>query len=299
MTMDPTDVRTHFAFGRNWASYANLIGEAEITEAVKSLRRLSGADLTGRSFLDIGCGSGLHSLAAIRLGASRVVALDIDDDSVATTTAVLGRFAAGAAYSVERRSVFDVTPEALGDFDVVYSWGVLHHTGDMKSALERAAAMVAGDGMLLLALYRRTYLCPLWTLEKKWYASASARAQKRAQRLFISWFKVLASLVAMRGRLAGARRQSDATEGAGPTFADYVKRYGVRGMDFHHDVHDWLGGYPYESALPDEVDALMRKCGLRSEAVFLCRKGRARSHGLLGSGCDEYRYVRDSQARTG
>ncbi|MCC7043180.1 MAG: class I SAM-dependent methyltransferase [Acidobacteria bacterium] len=276
MTEDLKAAETHFAFGRNWASYSSLIGEAEVDDAAAALSRLLGhADLTGRTFLDIGCGSGLHSLAALRLGASRVLAVDIDADSVATTRNVLSRFAPEASCQVERRSVFDLDPAPHGHFDVVYSWGVLHHTGEMAQALRMAAAMVAPGGVFLFALYRRTHLCGLWTIEKRWYAKASPRAQRVAQEFYMAVHRLLTGASAwLRGsrRKRGERRE--------------------RGMDARHDVHDWLGGYPYESILPDEVDALMQECGLQHEATFLCTGTRGRTHGLLGSGCDEYRYGR-------
>jgi 2-polyprenyl-6-hydroxyphenyl methylase/3-demethylubiquinone-9 3-methyltransferase len=57
-------------------------------------------------------------------------------------------------------------------------------------------------------------------------------------------------------------------------------------MDFSHDVHDWLGGYPYETALAAEVERKMTALGFKAERVF----ARPMSFGLLGSGCDEYVY---------
>lgn len=278
---DQKHVDSHFAFGKNWASYAESIGEPQIAEAMTALRRLSGRpDLAGKRFLDIGCGSGVHSLAAIRLGASEVVAVDIDADSVATTTAVLGKFAPEARYRVARYSVFDLSPDAFGQFDVVYSWGVLHHTGSMVEALEKAAVMVAPGGMFLVALYRRTYLCPFWTVEKKWYTSASPRMQRLAQKAYVVWYRLLAAA------------RSVVTGNARDRFQARLENYRYRGMDFFHDVHDWLGGYPYESILPDETDAIMSRAGLKNDVTFLCRPDRKKAHGLLGSGCDEYRYVR-------
>src|SRR6516164_3300543 len=94
-SVDLLDPKSHFAFGKNWASYAKLVTEAQVEEAVVGLRRLASGDLQGKRFLDIGCGSGLHSLAALRLGASEVVALDIDPESVATTRQLLQLLASG------------------------------------------------------------------------------------------------------------------------------------------------------------------------------------------------------------
>src|SRR5687768_10220414 len=107
---DLTSIETHFAFGKNWASYAESIGEREIAEAVNELKKLVGPSLEGKRFLDIGCGSGLHSLAAVRLGASSITSIDFDSESVETTRAVLARHAPRAPHDVRRVSVLDMSP---------------------------------------------------------------------------------------------------------------------------------------------------------------------------------------------
>jgi SAM-dependent methyltransferase len=121
-----TQRETHFAFGKNWAAYAEKVTEAEISEAERGLMRLLGeTQLSGKRFLDIGCGSGIHALAALRLGAREVIAVDLDPDSVATTRAMLEQHALeGAVFRVEEASIFDLRPERMGAFDIVYSWGV-------------------------------------------------------------------------------------------------------------------------------------------------------------------------------
>jgi SAM-dependent methyltransferase len=246
---DLTKQEAHFAFGKNWASYAEKVTDAEIEEAEKALSRLlGGARLDGQRFLDIGCGSGLHSLAALRLGAKEVKAVDLDPDSVPTTQVMLTRFAPeGTSFRVEQISVFDLEPSALGTFDTVYSWGVLHHTGDMDRAIRCAAAMCAPEGRFVFALYRRVWMDCFWRIEKRWYAKAHAKASYRSN----------------------------------------------RGVDFHHDVHDWMGGWPYESILPAEAESLMAVCGFSAERVF-ARKGKlfGRAPGFFGSGCDEFVYRR-------
>lgn len=269
-SLDLLDRNSHFAFGKNWASYARIVAEADIEQAVLGLQRLAGGDLHGKRFLDIGCGSGLHSLAALRLGAREVVAVDLDLDSVATTRELLRVHAPGQPWSVTERSVFDLRADSSGTFDVVYSWGVLHHTGDMLRALRVAAAMVAPTGEFIFALYHRTYMCWFWKREKRWYAAASSSAQARVRAMYIRLFRLL------------NRR----------AFAGYVANYrSNRGMDFYHDVHDWLGGWPYESILPAETDHFMRQLGMRQIRSFVVREGKTR--GLLGSGCNEYVYRRD------
>jgi 2-polyprenyl-6-hydroxyphenyl methylase/3-demethylubiquinone-9 3-methyltransferase len=261
---------SHFAFGENWASYSKLIGEPQIEHAKEGLLKLiSAEDFKGRSFLDIGCGSGLHTLAASRLGVSRIVGVDIDPNSTATARKILAERDPSTPWQIENISVFDLTPAHFGMFHIVYSWGVLHHTGDMWQAVSKAAALVAPGGLLVVAFYRETYLDPFWKLEKRFYTSAPSFVRNVVKSGYI-----------------GAFRFARAVTRQGP-FADYIANYtSRRGMDFDHDVHDWLGGYPYESALAPEVDSRLTALGFRAERVF----ARPKSSGIFGSGCDEYVY---------
>ena len=265
------DLGSHFAFGQNWASYAELINEERLAEADRGLLRLVEADgLRGRSFLDVGCGSGLHATAAARLGARRILAVDIDPGSVETTRAVLRRHAPGANAQVRELSVFDLDPATTERFDMVYSWGVLHHTGAMREAINAAAKMVSPGGLFAFALYRKTRMCGFWTQEKRWYTSASPRAQKAARAAYVMLLRV---------RLRGKGR----------SLKDYVANYkSDRGMEFHHDVHDWMGGYPYESIAAEDVEGLMRGLGFVHVRSFT----QPLSLGFFGSGCDEYVYRR-------
>lgn len=264
------DLSSHFAFGENWAEYARTIDPDRVALAEQGLVRLLGQDgLRGRTFFDIGSGSGLHAAAAARLGATRILAVDIDPNSVATSRTVLGRYAPDANYEVRVGSVFELPPGL--QFDIVYSWGVLHHTGDMWHAIDRAASFVKPGGALVIAIYGKTPMCGFWKVEKRVYSSAPAIFQT----IIRSGYKAaMFAALAVRGR---------------DPFA-YVRNYrsANRGMNWHHDVHDWLGGYPYESATPDEVKAHLSGQGFGLERMF----GRPPSIGLFGTGCYEYVFQR-------
>lgn len=261
-----------FRFGENWLAFAAGITEPQVAEAERELSKLlAGESLAGKTFLDIGSGSGLSSLAARRLGTT-VHSFDYDPQSVACTRALRARFRPDdPGWTVDEGSVLDrAWLSRLGVFDVVHSWGVLHHTGDMHAAIENAAALVRPGGLFAFALYRRTRLCRAWTLEKRWYSRARPATQKAAMAVYV-W------LYRLRLRMHGIR------------FGDYVKDYHrSRGMDFHRDVHDWLGGYPYESITPAEVAAKMVRLGF----TLVHSKTEPMSLGLFGSGCDEFLYRR-------
>jgi 2-polyprenyl-6-hydroxyphenyl methylase/3-demethylubiquinone-9 3-methyltransferase len=271
--VDLTKGETHFAFGKNWRDYAAKIDEARIGKAVEELRKLGGVrDFAGLSFLDIGSGSGLHSLAALRMGASRVVGVDNDPDYVSASPDTLSRFAPGADAVFRQVSVFDMAGGGFKGFDVVYSWGVLHHTGDMRGAIGAAASLVEPGGVFMLALYRKTLFCGFWRMFKRWYAYAPPAGQRRA----------MSAYVAMQRLWSRAK---------GMDFDAHVAGYEkYRGMNYYNDVHDWLGGYPYESMSPRECHELLAGLGFACERQFVKRNGFWR--GVFGSGCDEYVFRR-------
>ena len=145
-----------FAFGANWTRFLGVLNEERIARAEESLKEMLGSErLDGLRFLDAGSGSGLFSLAARRLGA-RVHSFDFDPKSVACTQELRRRyFPDDESWSVEQGSVLDRDYlSRLGTFDVVYSWGVLHHTGAMWQALENVTSLVSDEkGCLFIAIY--------------------------------------------------------------------------------------------------------------------------------------------------
>lgn len=260
-------IADRYDFGRNWSELASRFDDSNVNQAKVDLARLVG-DLQGKTFLDIGCGSGLHSAAALKLGAKRVYAVDYDTDCVSTTKAVLERFAAGHDWQVRRGDVLDRSTLPQETFDIVYSWGVLHHTGSMWKAIENAASSVKPGGRFCMALYLKTPFCGAWAVEKKLYA------QNNWLRPLIKWPYIGAFL------LAKAIRTGDAVS--------YVRNYkNGRGMEFLVDVDDWLGGYPYESVEPAELERFMTKLGFKMQEQFGTQAG----SGLFGTGCGEWRFV--------
>ena len=255
-----------FEFGKNWSRFLTTLTDAKIVAAEDSLRAmLEVQDLHGKRFLDIGSGSGLFSLAARRLGAS-VHSFDYDPHSVACTRELRRRyFPDDNQWKVEEGSVLDANYlRSLGEFDVVYSWGVLHHTGQMWAALDNARLPVALNGKLFIAIYNDTgSQSRRWRWIKKTY-NELPRFLRLPFAIAVSApgeikYFIASTLVSQRSQ----RR---------------------RGMNRWYDMIDWVGGYPYEVATPEQIFEFYKERG------FYLAKLRC---GGVGLGCNEFVLVRE------
>lgn len=254
-----------FAFGDNWAAFLEVVDEPRIAAATEALAGMLGPDLTGLSFLDVGSGSGLSSLAAYRLGA-RVSSFDYDPQSVACTAELRRRYGSEDRWSVAQGSALDREfLSTLGQHDVVYSWGVLHHTGAMWDALDAVVPLVAPGGRLFVAIYNDQGLASTgWTAVKKAYVSRG-RATKRAIEAAAGAYFGSRTAAAQLGRKALRRPAADTAVRA-------------RGMDRRRDLVDWVGGYPFEVARPDEIFSFYRDRGFVLDRLVSAN----------GLGCNEF-----------
>lgn len=282
ITAGSVDIHTHevtsgerFRFGENWSRFLSVLSDERIVAAERGLQRMLEQErLDGLRFLDIGSGSGLSSLAARRLGA-QVHSFDYDPQSVASTTELRRRyFPNDRDWIVERGSALDREyVRSLGQFDIVYSWGVLHHTGRMWEALDCAVLPVASGGRLFIAIYNDT-----GSQARRWHAIK--RTYNRLPAIARTPFAVLVSLPDEAKALARA------VVAGRP--GDYVRSwtgYGSRrGMSHWHDIVDWVGGYPYEYAKPEEIFNFYRDRGFRL-VQMRC--------GGVGLGCNEFVFQRE------
>lgn len=238
-----------FNFGANWKNFLEKVNEERIHEAEHSLKEmLSVKDLTGMRFLDIGSGSGLFSLAAKRLGA-KVHSFDYDPKSVGCTKELKNRYYADDDnWVIEEGSALDKKYlESLGKFDIVYSWGVLHHTGNMKSALLNSMIPLSKQGRIFISIYNdQGPMSKFWIRVKKTYCS------NLAGKIFIT--AIFVPMFSLQSIFISCMKYKN-------PFGSFLYYKKKRGMSLYNDWIDWLGGYPFEVARPEEIFCIYKKCG--------------------------------------
>jgi 2-polyprenyl-3-methyl-5-hydroxy-6-metoxy-1,4-benzoquinol methylase len=270
-----------FEFGANWSGFLKEVNDQRIAAAVESLRgTLAMESLESKRFLDVGSGSGLFSLAAHRLGA-RVVSFDYDRQSVACAGKLKERFATCADWQISQGSTLDEQfLQGLGGFDIVYAWGVLHHTGQMWTAIERVAPLVMPGGLFCLAIYNdQQYISRAWRTIKQIY-----QRLPRALRptyvaaiggvLFLK--RAVVTLLASLVRLATLRNPLVPIQ-------NWLGERQSRGMHAWYDLVDWVGGWPFEVAKPEDVFRFLRDRGFTLFDFTTCGGGH---------GCNEFLFRR-------
>ena len=263
-----------FEFGKNWSKFLRVLNDERIAESENALKAMLHVDsLQDKRFLDIGSGSGLSSLAARRLGAT-VYSFDYDPQSTACTRELKRRyFSDDSNWIVEQGSVLDANYiKSLGQFDIVYAWGVLHHTGRMWDALSYAALPVKPSGILFLSIYNDQGKWSLiWRFIKKTYNVLPNALRLPFALLVMIPREMLYAvyLVIFYGPQCYIK-----------SWTDYSKR---RGMSRWHDMIDWVGGYPFEVAKPEAIFDFYRDRG------FMLVRLKTNTGGL---GCNEYVFER-------
>lgn len=235
-----------FEFGKNWKAFLSTLTDEKIEIAKQSLVTMLGyTDLTGKIFLDVGCGSGLFSLAAMKLGAE-VYSFDFDPNSVKCAEILKERYFPQSKWKIQEGSILDEDYiKSLGKFDIVYSWGVLHHTGNLNLAMDNISMAVKEKGRLFIAIYNDEGVRSVrWRKVKKVYNSGFA-GKTFIVSTYIPFF--VARLL-----FADLRR-----------FKNPFKRYkdykADRGMSLYYDWFDWLGGLPFEVASPEVMFEFYKK----------------------------------------
>jgi 2-polyprenyl-6-hydroxyphenyl methylase/3-demethylubiquinone-9 3-methyltransferase len=245
-----------FSFGKNWTSYLETVSDVDVESAKQDITHWLGGDyVKGKTVIDIGSGSGIHSLAFYRLGARSVFSFDFDQYSVQATKSLWDKASQPSNWVVERGSILDGDYiESLGRFTIVYSWGVLHQTGAMWEAIENAFSLVAPGGILWISLYQKGPRYERDLALKRKYNRSSIFGKRLMEYRRIGKF-MLARLRHLKNPFAWNQKVG-------------------RGMNMYHDLVDWLGGLPHETATEDEVVRLARKHSFVLERIKVGPEGR-------------------------
>jgi len=275
-------IKPSFSFGINWKNFLkSKFDDDRLAIAKKELLDFLGvSNLQSQTFVDIGCGSGIHSLAALQAGVSSLYSFDYDIESVNATKRLHEREGRPVHWTVTHGSILDDTFVAsVPRADIVYSWGVLHHTGQMWPAIKSASTMVKDGGLFFIAIYT------------KWTGSDDALRLKIKYNKS-SWLgKRYMELCLMRDGVPGISYMVKDFRHFRERIAakiNLIRNYRqYRGMSFYYDIVDWLGGYPYEDATVEEIVWFCEKhCGLK--VVKVQAEG--------GNICSSYLFRKTSEA---
>lgn len=243
-----------FEFGKNWRNYLLTLNDEKIIIAQKSLTDFLGRkSLVGKKFLDAGSGSGLFSLTARKLGAE-VVSFDIDKESVQCAKIVKNRYYPDDEnWLIKKGSLLDANfIKNLGRYDIVYCWGVAHHTGNLKKALANLVPTVNKNGLLYLGIYNDQGAASLrWKKIKRRYNQLPAWAKP----IYLIRQVVMLEIITVIKYIFRLKVK------------EYINvwkscyRNPGRGMNRWHDYVDWVGGYPFEVAKPEYIFNIFQSAG--------------------------------------
>lgn len=225
-----------FDFGKNWQKFSNTVTDKDFEVAKQSLKGLFGKNgLQRKNFIDVGCGSGLFSIAAKQLGAKKTVGIDILPSSIQCSQDNATKYNVSDV-DFHLKSALDPSINELGGFDIVYAWGSLHHTGNMWGAIENVSRLVKPGGLYILAIYNKNFSSPFWKFIK-WTHHYSPHIIKRF--IEILYIAIIIPLKVLVFRKKFFRKK--------------------RGMKIYYDAVDWVGGYPFEYATKSEVVEFLNK----------------------------------------
>ncbi len=260
-----------FDFGNNWLEFSKkALTSEKVSAARNDFAGLIGEiDLEGKSFLDIGFGQGLSLLAASEKGAN-TVGNDINPKCAEVLNLNASYFpnikiprisiVIGSILDLSIVEELRVKSKEEKGYDIVHSWGVLHHTGKMWEAIRNASSLVKEGGHLIIAIYNKHWTSPAWKMIKWFYCKSPLPMQKFMLHLFYPIICLAKFIVSGEG----PKKQS-------------------RGMDFYYDLIDWIGGYPYEYATINEINHFVSKLGFCKIREIAAK---------MPTGCNEFVFAR-------
>lgn len=225
-----------FSFGKNWKKYLKKISKDSINNAILSLKQFLG-DLKYNNVLDVGCGSGIFSYGMYILGAKKITSFDIDPHSIQCAKFFREKVRNPEKWHIYQGSILDKNfISKLEKSDIVYSWGVLHHTGKMWEAIKNATSLLKDEGLLYISIYNKVKLSYIWLRVKEFYNINPILGKILMNIIFFLLLYIISPIMRFKNPFK--------------LLKNYIK---LRGMNPYIDIKDWLGGYPYDFATFEEI----------------------------------------------
>ncbi len=231
-----------FSFGKNWQDFLRTVNIKKVKIAMDSLTEFLG-DLDGKNIIDIGSGSGLFSFSMYLLGAKEITSMDIDPFSIKCANFLRSNIKNQTKWKIIHESILNKKfISQLGKYDIVYSWGVLHHTGKMWEAIRNSATLVRKNGLFYIAIYNKTRFSDFWLKIKIFYNLLPFMGKVMVDYGYFIIYYLLYPLFLIENPFRLLKSYQD-----------------NRGMNPIIDIRDWLGGYPFEYATFDEIVNYVKK----------------------------------------
>lgn len=132
------------------AMLSNPAWKANVANKICTLADLPPEWFRGKTVMDAGCGQGRWTYGFGQLGVGRCVSMDISESGVGRTTEIAKEY--GDQFQVLRKDL----RQDLGlasEFDLVWCFGVLHHTGNTYAGFQNLAKCVMPGGYLFVMIY--------------------------------------------------------------------------------------------------------------------------------------------------
>ena len=114
-------------------------------------------DGAGRRLLEVGCGIGVDSIQLAQRGFA-VTAVDLTENALAVARQFAARRGVSIDFRLGNAEGLDFPDQS---FDVVYSFGVLHHTPDIERSVAEVHRVLRPGGTAYVMLYHRDSLVNL------------------------------------------------------------------------------------------------------------------------------------------
>ncbi len=221
----------------HWTKYP-----LELQGALKHIQELFPEGVKCKRVLDGGSGSGMISVAFAVMGAD-VTGVDVTPKCVENGCKNADLFGVQCRFLKRNLLSLDLCGET---FDIIYNWGVLHHTQDARKSFTNLAKHLKPGGEMIVAVYLKTVLSGFWNFLRIFYQESP----QVFKTLFLNTGSIFLNGVDYFNNLFFNK-----------------ERYMMRGTNNKEILNDWFG-VPYRTFHTyEEVFEWFRENGLEYQLV--------------------------------